>query len=61
MGLVKEYNLQRILEVELERMKWKLRMGYELRVVWLPDNNSNLSGEVKGEPFTFMRKSLKKP
>jgi hypothetical protein len=24
-------------------------MGYELKVVWLPNDDSNLSGEVKGE------------
>lgn len=38
-----------MLEVELERLKCLLKMGYELKVIWKPDNNSNLSGEVKGE------------
>ena len=47
--LTKTKNLQDVLEEELERLKQKLRMGYELKVVWLPDNSSSLSGEVKGE------------
>jgi hypothetical protein len=42
-------NLQNILEEELERLKRLLKMGYELKVVWLPNNNSSLSGEVKRE------------
>jgi hypothetical protein len=42
-------NLQSVLEEELERLKRLLKMGYELKVVWLPNNNSNLSGEVKDE------------
>jgi hypothetical protein len=42
-------SLQNILEEELERLKRLLKMGYELKVVWLPNNDSNLSGEVKGE------------
>jgi hypothetical protein len=42
-------SLQKVLEEELERLKCLLRMGYELKVVWLPNNNSSLSGEVKGE------------
>ncbi len=37
------------MEEELERLKRLLKMSYELKVVWLPNNNSNLSGEVKGE------------
>ncbi|MBS7613411.1 hypothetical protein KEJ48_04080 [Candidatus Bathyarchaeota archaeon] len=43
------YNVQRKLEDELERLKHKLKMGYELEVEWIPNNNSKLSGEVKGE------------
>jgi hypothetical protein len=42
-------SLQNVLEEELERLKRLLKMGYELKVVWSPNNNSNLSGEVKGE------------
>jgi hypothetical protein len=37
------------LEEELEKLKRLLKMGYELKVVWLPNGNSSLSGEVKGE------------
>jgi hypothetical protein len=33
----------------LEKLKHLLKMNYELKVVWLPNGNSNLSGEVKGE------------
>ena len=42
-------DLQKRLEDELERLKDLLKMGYELKVAWLPNGNSNLSGEVKGE------------
>ena len=42
-------NLEEVLEEELERLKQKLRMGYELKVVWLPNNSSNLFGEIKVE------------
>jgi hypothetical protein len=42
-------SLQNVLEEELERLKRLLKIGYELKVVWLPNNDSNLSGEVKGE------------
>ncbi|MEM1507923.1 MAG: hypothetical protein QXN40_04075 [Candidatus Bathyarchaeia archaeon] len=45
----KPFNLQKKLEDELERLKRLLKMGYELKVVWLPDDNLSLSGEVKGE------------
>jgi hypothetical protein len=41
--------LQRRLEEELEKLKQLLKMGFELKVVWLPNNSSELSGEVKGE------------
>ena len=40
--------LQNILERELERLKHKLQMGYELKVVWIPNDDSKLAGEVKG-------------
>ena len=42
-------NLQEILEEELEKLKRKLQMGYELKVLWSPDDYSNLSGEVRGD------------
>jgi hypothetical protein len=49
MSVVARCDLQKRLESELERLKRKLGLGYELKVVWLPNNNSNLSGEVRGE------------
>jgi hypothetical protein len=36
------------LEAELERLKHLLRLGYHLKVKWIP-NNGKLSGEVKGD------------
>ena len=36
------------LEVELERLKKILKTGYELKVLWVPNNNSTKSGEVRG-------------
>jgi len=41
-------DIQRKLEDELERLKKRLRLGYELGVIWVPTSNKNLSGEVKG-------------
>jgi len=42
-------NFQKRLENELKRLKKRLKLGYELKVVWSPNNNGNLSGEVKGD------------
>ena len=39
---------QRRLEKELGRLKRGLNAGYNLRVRWIPDEESKLSGEVKG-------------
>jgi len=44
-----KYDLQRKLEQELERLKKVLKLGYELKVRWIPNDDSKLSGEVKGE------------
>jgi hypothetical protein len=52
--------LQNVLEKELERLKRKLSMGYELKVVWLPNNNSSLSGEVKGETIFIYEENFDK-
>jgi hypothetical protein len=41
-------NLQARLEEELDWLKKKAKLGYELRVIWLPGYNAKLSGEVKG-------------
>ena len=39
---------QKRLEEELERLKRSLDAGYNLRVRWIPNGKSKLSGEVKG-------------
>ena len=57
---VQTKNLQNVLDGELERLKRLLRMGYELKVVWLPNNNSNLSGEVKGETIYVYEEEVEK-
>ena len=48
MTVIAKYDLQKELEVELERLKKILQLGYELKVRWIPNCNSNVSGEVKG-------------
>jgi hypothetical protein len=53
-------NLQSVLEEELERLKCLLKMNYELKVIWLPSNNSSLSGEVKGETIYVYEEDLDK-
>jgi hypothetical protein len=40
---------QGIVEEELERLKEKLGVGYELAVKWLPGKKLEISGEVKGD------------
>jgi len=40
-------NVEVKLQKELERLKNRLNIGHELRVVWAPTPNSKLSGEVK--------------
>ena len=42
-------DLQKKLEEELYRLRGGLKLGYELKVRWLPNHNEKLSGEVKGE------------
>jgi len=44
-----QHNLQRKLEAKLEQLKKILKLGYELKVRWTPNNTSKLSGEVKAE------------
>jgi hypothetical protein len=53
-------SLQNALEEELERLKRLLKMSYELKVVWLPNGNPNLSGEVKGETIYVYEEELEK-
>ena len=42
-----EADLNTKLKAELERLKRTLSLGYELKVEWMPNVDSNLSGEVK--------------
>ena len=53
-------SLQNALEEELERLKRLLKMGYELKVAWLPKSNTNLAGEVKGETIYVYEEDLDK-
>lgn len=41
--------IQERLEEELEWLKRTLRLGDELKVLWTPNSNSRLSGEIKGD------------
>ena len=52
-------NFQKRLENELERLKKRLKIGYELKVVWSPNNSGNLAGEVKGETIYIYDESEK--
>jgi hypothetical protein len=53
-------SLEEKLELELERLKRLLKMGYELKVAWLPKSNTNLAGEVKGETIYVYEEDLDK-
>lgn len=44
----KLFIIQKKLEEELQRIEKKLRIRFDLDIVWLPDTNESLSGEVKG-------------
>lgn len=52
--------LEHVLEEELERLKSKFNMGYELKVVWVPNGNERLYGEVKEEKIFIYDKDLDK-
>jgi len=52
-------NFQKRLENELERLKKRFKIGYELKVVWSPNNSGNLAGEVKGETIYIYDESEK--
>jgi len=41
--------LQSVLEEELGKLKRLLTICYELKVEWIPNKHSNLSGEVRGK------------
>lgn len=49
MTFTAKYDFQKELESELERLKKILKMGYKLKVKWIPNNNSKISGEVRGD------------
>jgi hypothetical protein len=40
---------QKKLKEALEKLKRTLNVGYDLRVKWIPDDGSKLSGEVRGD------------
>lgn len=48
--------MQKRLEAELKRLKKTLRLGYELQALCTPNNNSRLSGEVKGDRIYIYEK-----
>ena len=54
-----EIGQDRLIE-ELGRLQQKLGLGYELTVVWLPDNHNNLSGEVKGDQIRIYEEDEEK-
>jgi len=53
-------SLDHTLEEELERLKRKFNMGYELKVVWVPNESERLCGEVKEETVFIYEKDLSK-
>lgn len=44
-----KHSSQRKLESELDRLKKTLQMDSGLKVRWIPNNHSKISGEVKGD------------
>lgn len=42
-------DFQKKLETELERLKKILKLGYELKVRWIPNKKLRVSGEVRGD------------
>jgi len=49
MAVIIKYDFQRELEEELERLKKILKLGYELKVRWIPNINPRIYGEVRGD------------
>ena len=47
MNTNKTNTIQPILEKELNRLKTKLGLNLDLKIVWIPDKKASLSGEVK--------------
>ena len=52
--------IEHVLEEELGRLKRRFDMGYDLKVVWVPDGNGRLCGEVKEETVFIYEKDLSK-
>lgn len=48
-GLEDRREVEATLEAELEKLKKLLNYGDQLRVKWVPDENSKVLGEVKGD------------
>lgn len=49
------------LREELERLKRKLQMAYELKVIWIPNGNDKLSERLREKLFLFMKKAKRRP
>lgn len=47
MSVVIQQGLQQVLEAELDTLKKILKQGYELKVRWIPKENTTIFGEVK--------------
>ena len=52
-------DLQEKLQSALEGLKQTLNLGYELRVKWVPNGDSKLSGEVKGDCIYIYEETAK--
>ena len=53
MASLSSCSFQEELEAELDKLKRKMKMGYELKVIHTPKIDSKLSGQVKGN-FIFV-------
>jgi len=51
---------QERLEEELKRLKARVGLAGHLRVVWMPNTHSSLSGEVKGSDILIYEEQLNK-
>ena len=47
MTAVTKHHLQQELEAILDRLKRTLKLGYELKVQWIPSGSCRISGEVR--------------
>ena len=53
------FDLEEKLQSALEGLKQILNLGYELRVKWVPNGDSKLSGEVKGDCIYVYEETVK--